>query len=124
VRPSVNAIEHPIGNRIAAVLILAFFRAECGAAAEKFQRLSGPQIRAKFTGMEMTDSVHFADMFAARTGKWRIEDDELCVELAEEAESGCYEVWPAGTKVELRPSGHGLVVQGVLRRPEGRASRK
>jgi hypothetical protein len=33
------------------------------AAAEKFQQLSGPQIRAIFTGMEITDNVHFADVF-------------------------------------------------------------
>jgi hypothetical protein len=50
VRSSANAIEHPIGNRIAAVLILAFCGAECGGAAEKFQKLSGPQNPRKVYG--------------------------------------------------------------------------
>jgi hypothetical protein len=29
------------------------------AAAESFQKLSGPQIRAKFTRMQLTDEVHW-----------------------------------------------------------------
>ena len=34
-------------------------------AAEKFQKLSGPQIRARFAGMEITDEAHWADVFVA-----------------------------------------------------------
>lgn len=34
-----------------------------GFAAEKFQRLGGSRIRAKFVGMEMTDNAHWADVF-------------------------------------------------------------
>ena len=71
-----------------------------GNAAEKFQKLSGPQIRAKFTGMEMTDNVHFADVFGAngmlktysmgrkKDGKWRVEKDELCVDRGKD-DGGC-----------------------------------
>jgi hypothetical protein len=36
------------------------------AAADKFQKLSGLQIRAKLAGMEITDEAHWADVFAAR----------------------------------------------------------
>src|SRR5258705_11325610 len=32
-------------------------------AAEKFQKLSGAQVRAKLPGMEMTDEVHWRDIF-------------------------------------------------------------
>ena len=32
-------------------------------AADSFQRLSGPQIQAKFAGMEMTDEVHWSDVY-------------------------------------------------------------
>jgi hypothetical protein len=128
VRLSVNAIEHPIGDRIAAVLILAFCGAECGGAAEKFKKLSGPQIRAKFTGMEMTDSVHFADMFAAggtlkifSMGKkkewtWRVERDELCVDRGKD-DGGCYQVWMSGKNVEFRREGLGATLEGTLQHP-------
>jgi hypothetical protein len=128
VRLSVNAIEHPIGNRIAAVLILAFGSAECGGAAEKFQKLSGPQIRAKFTGMVMTDSVHFADMFAAggtlkifsmgkkKEGTWRVERDEICVDRGKD-DGGCYQVWMSGKNVEFRRGELGATLEGTLQRP-------
>ena len=39
-----------------------------GDAAQKFQKLTGSQIRAKFIGMEMTDNIHFADVFGANGG--------------------------------------------------------
>jgi hypothetical protein len=102
-------------------------------AAEAFRKLSGPQIRARLVGMELTDEVHWREAYLrdgrfvsrsmgrSRTGKWRVEDNELCVDLADQSESGCYEVWLAGAKVELRPVGRGLVVQGVLQKPAGRA---
>ena len=32
-------------------------------AAEKFQKLTGAQIRAKFAGMEMSDDVHWRDRY-------------------------------------------------------------
>jgi hypothetical protein len=34
-------------------------------AAEKFQKLSGSQIRARLAGMEISDEAHWADVFAA-----------------------------------------------------------
>ena len=43
--------------------VLAFQASVEGA--EKFQKLSGSQIRAKLAGMEITDEVHWADVFAA-----------------------------------------------------------
>src|SRR5712692_8516043 len=66
------------------------------AAQEKFQKLTGAQIRAKFGGMELTDEVHWYDLYERngtvlsssmgrkRNGKWRVEKNELCVELEEE----------------------------------------
>jgi hypothetical protein len=102
-------------------------------AAEAFKLLSGSQIRARVAGMELTDEVHWREVYLrdgrfvsrsmgrARAGKWRVEGDELCVELEDRSESGCYQVWLAGAKVELRPVGPGLVVQGVLQKPAGRS---
>jgi hypothetical protein len=48
---------------IAASVSLSLTSVADGRAAENFQKLTGTQIRAKFTGMEMTDNVHFADVF-------------------------------------------------------------
>ena len=100
------------------------------AAEEKFQKLTGAQIRAKFAGMELTDEVHWSDLYEPngtvlsssmgrkRTGKWRVEKDQLCVELENELEK-CYEVRLSGKKVELR--GEGLLPSdGVLEQPAGR----
>jgi hypothetical protein len=113
VRSSANAIEHQIGNRIAAVLILAFCGAECGGAAEKFQKFSGPQIAAKFTGMEMTDSVHFADMFAAAAPskyfRWEKEGRDVA--------RGARRLWMLGKNVEFRRGELGATLEGTLQLP-------
>ena len=97
-------------------------------AADRFQRLTGPQIHAKFSGMEMTDEVHWGDVYAAdgtltsysmgrkTVGKWRVETNELCLDRGKE-DSACYAVWMAGKKVELRRAGSQLPLEGVLQRP-------
>jgi hypothetical protein len=100
-------------------------------SAEKFQKLSGSQIRAKFTGMEMTDNTHWADVFGSngsltsysmgkkKDGKWRIEKDDLCLERGQD-ESGCYQVWLSGKNVEFRREGLPTAFEGVLQRPSAR----
>jgi len=100
-------------------------------AAEKFQKLTGTQIRTKFTGMEMTDNVHFADVFGAngglrtysmgrkQDGKWRIEKDELCVDRGKD-DGGCYQVWISGKNVEFRRAGLPAAFEGILQRPTAR----
>ena len=102
-----------------------------GAAAEKFQKLTGTQIRAKFIGMEMTDNVHFADVFGANGGlrtysmgrkqdvKWRVEKDELCVDRGKD-DGGCYQVWISGKNVEFRRAGLPAAFEGILQRPTAR----
>jgi hypothetical protein len=102
-----------------------------GDAAEKFQKLTGTQIRAKFTGMEMTDNVHFADVFGAngglrtysmgrkQDGKWRVEKDELCVDRGKD-DGGCYQVWISGKNVEFRRAGLPAALEGILQHPAAR----
>jgi hypothetical protein len=114
------------------VLVCGFLTASSAAAIDNFEKLSGAQIRTRLAGMELTDEVHWREAYVrdgsfksssmgrTRVGKWRIEEDELCVDLGDQADSGCYEVWLAGKKVELRPTGRGLTVQGVLQKPAGR----
>jgi hypothetical protein len=100
-------------------------------AAEKFQRLSGAQIRAKFAGMEMTDGVHWADVYERggglpsfsmgrkTVGKWRVEKEELCLDRGKD-DSGCYQVSMSGKNVEMRRQGANLPLEGVLQRPTAR----
>jgi hypothetical protein len=100
-------------------------------AAEKFQKLSGAQIRARLAGMEITDETHWADVFAAdgtltsysmgrkSSGKWRVQKDELCVYRGKD-DGGCYQVWISGKKVELRREGSTLPFEGILQKQSAR----
>src|SRR5438046_6189544 len=100
-------------------------------AAEKFQKLSGPQIRTRLVGMEITDEAHWADVFVANgtlttysmgrktVGKWHVRTDELCIDRGED-DSGCYQVWLSGKKVELRRKDSSLPLEGVLQKPTSR----
>jgi hypothetical protein len=101
------------------------------AAEEKFQKLTAGQIRAKLAGMELTDNVHWRDLYQRngtvmstsmghkRTGKWRVEKDQLCIEFEKEPIPTCYDVWLAGKQVELRREGL-LPLQGILELSSGR----
>ncbi len=100
-------------------------------AAENFKTLSGDDIRAKFTGMQLTDGVHWRyvydrdgtlrsySMGTKKIGKWAIEKDELCLYL-KEPDDGCYEVSRAGERIEMKPSGLGATIEGVLQTPADR----
>jgi hypothetical protein len=100
-------------------------------STEKFQRLTGVQIQARLAGMEITDETHWADVFAANgtltsysmgsksSGKWHVQKDELCIDRGKD-DGGCYQVWLAGKKVELRREGSTLPLEGVLQRQSAR----
>src|SRR5437016_5165831 len=115
----------------AVIVIVAFIAFPASLCAqEKFQRLNGQQIRVKFVGMELTDESHWGDVFERdgtlrlysmghkSVGKWRIQKDQLCLERGSEPGGGCYEVWIAGKKVELRNQFPPL--EGVLQKPTDR----
>jgi hypothetical protein len=100
-------------------------------AAETFQRLKGSQIQARFSGMDLSDGVHWRDNFARdgsltsksmgkrRIGKWRVEKDELCIDLGPDS-GGCYQVWLAGSRVEFRRDGlDTAILEGALGKPLG-----
>src|SRR5713101_699964 len=100
-------------------------------AAENSQRLSGSQIRAKFAGMQLTDEVHWRyvydrdgtlrsySMGTKKVGKWAEEKDDLCLYL-KDPDDGCFEVSLSGNRVEMKPSGLGLTLEGVLQTPADR----
>ena len=99
-------------------------------AQDQFKKLSGTQIRAKFTGMEFTDEVHWGEVYESngkltseemgtkRIGTWRIEKNQLCTDYGKEVGSSCYEVWVSGKNVQLRvQDSPALPLEGVLERP-------
>jgi len=100
------------------------------AAEQKFRKLSGAQIRAAFSGMELSDEVHWYELFEKsgilfsssmgrkRTGKWWIEKDELCIDDGEDPVK-CYEVRVSGNRVQLRGE-YLFPLDAVLRSPTDR----
>ena len=103
---------------VARSVIVAVAIWNSGATAEeKFQKLTGPQIHAKIAGMEVSDEVHWRDFYDRggavssmsmghkRTGKWRIKEDQFCVEFEKEPLAHCYDVWVSGNKVKLQREG-------------------
>jgi hypothetical protein len=102
-------------------------------AAANVQKLSGAQIRARFAGMQLTDEVHWRDVYdrngtlrsysmgTEKVGKWTVERDELCVYF-KEPDDGCYEVSLSEHRIEMRPAGLGLSIEGILQTPTDRNS--
>ena len=98
-------------------------------AAESFHKLTGSQIKARLTGMEITDEVHWGDIYGRNgtltttsmghkaTGKWMVRKDQLCLDRGKEPGGGCYDVWLSGNKVELREQGIEIPLAGVLQKP-------
>jgi len=113
-----------------ALLAMTIFGSSA-VAEEKFQKLTAGQIRAKLAGMELTDNVHWRDLYQRsgtvmstsmgrkRIGKWRVEKDQLCIEFEKEPIPKCYDVWLSGKQVELRREGL-LPLQGTLESSSGR----
>jgi hypothetical protein len=110
--------------------LLGVFALQPTAAAEqKFQKLTGAQIQAKFPGMELTDEAHWGEIFERNgtlaitsmghksSGKWRIQRDQLCLETGKEPGGGCYEVWLSGRNVELRNQTSSTPLEAVLQKP-------
>ncbi len=107
----------------------AFAFASNAAAEQKFQKLTGAQIQAKFPRMELTDEAHWGEVFEQNgtltitsmghksAGKWRIQKDQLCLETGSEPGGGCYEVWLSGRNVELRNQASTTPLEAVLQRP-------
>jgi hypothetical protein len=114
---------------LTAVTLCGFLSANGSGVAEDFKKLNSAQIRRSFTAMEFTDQVHWVERYGAdgtlttremgttRVGTWRVEDDQLCVDLGKEGGRGCYEVWMSGIKVELgTPGSSAYPAQGILQK--------
>ena len=98
-------------------------------AEQKFQKLTGAQIQAKFPGMELTDEAHWGEVFERNgtltitsmghksAGKWRVQKDQLCLDTGKEPGGDCYEVWLSGRNVELRNQASSVPLEVVLQKP-------
>jgi hypothetical protein len=118
------------GSKLGFSLLFAVGLVAEAGAADTFRQLKGPEVRAKFSGMEFTDDVHWAlvfgrdgtlssfEMGAAGKGTWRVEKDELCLNYSRQGRR-CHEVWVSGKNVQLRRSGE-LPEDGVLQKPARR----
>ena len=52
-------------------------------------------------------------------GKWAIEKEELCLYF-KGPDDGCYEVSLSGDRIEMKPPGLGLTIDGFLQIPTDR----
>ena len=123
-----NATKKQLAATTTALLGVFAFQ-PTAAAEQKFQKLTGAQIQAKFPRMELTDEAHWGEVFEQNgtltitsmghksVGKWRIQKDQLCLETGSEPGGGCYEVWLSGRNVELRNQASTTPLEAVLQRP-------
>ena len=131
-RSAIGTMSNATKKQLAATTtaLLSVFAFQPTAAAEqKFQKLTGAQIQAKFPGMELTDEAHWGEIFERNgtltitsmghksSGKWRIQKDQLCLDTGNEPGGGCYEVWLSGRNVELRNQTSSTPLEAVLQKP-------
>jgi len=114
---------------VAMIALLGSVALEGVVAEQRFQKLTGAQIQARFAGMELTDEAHWGEVFEPNgrlaivsmghksVGKWRIQKDQLCLETGNEPGGGCYDVWLSGKKVELRNQTSSVPLEAVLQKP-------
>jgi len=101
-------------------------------AADTFRKLTASEIKSKVSGMEIEDvGEHWAEQYMRNdslkvfaldkltTGKWRIQNGELCVEIGP-LDSGCGEVWLSGNQIEFRGEGPRQGLQGILQKQQPR----
>jgi hypothetical protein len=115
---------------VVAAVAVSLFSAIAALAAEPFRQLDGGEIRARLTGMEFTDGVHWAFVFGQGghlssismgrrgSGHWWVREDRLCLRPPESLLSRCYEVWQSGAGVQLREPGIEVYDEGFLQKPQ------
>src|SRR3979411_2036258 len=105
-----------MNTRITVALIFAGVWAASPPAppAETFKKMARSPIQARLAGMELTDEVHWDDLYQPNgvlvtnemghktTGKWRVQKDQLCLDRGRQLGSGGYDVWLAGKNVQLK----------------------
>ena len=100
-------------------------------AGETYRKLSDSEIKAKLTGMEISDP-HFSEQYMRDgtvrivtmgrriVGKWQVKDGHLCIEAPKPEDSRCLEVWRSGDKYQLRVEGDPVPYDVVLKKQQQR----
>ncbi len=111
--------------------VLAALSLSAAAAQETSERLSGEQIRSRVIGRDITDEIHWwrylradgalvsIDLGREQVGRWRVEDDLLCMSEESAAETECFQVWVRDDKVTLRLDDGRTELVGFIRKHEG-----
>jgi hypothetical protein len=113
-------------------VLVAVLLAVPGLAAENFRKLKEAEIKARLSGMEVTDGVHWAEQYMRdgtfrafhmgkpSRGKWNVRNGQLCLDDGK-ADSECKEVWLSGNRIEFRTPTSGMpAIEGVLQRQQPR----
>ena len=117
---------------IAVVSMLAHVTGSLSAtAAETYRKLPDGEIKAKLTGMEISDP-HFSEQYMKDgtvrivtmgrriVGKWKVKGGQLCIEAPKPEDSRCKEVWRSGDKYQLRLEGDPVPYDVILEKQQPR----
>ena len=100
-------------------------------AAEPYRKLTEAEIKAKLTGMEISEP-HFSEQYMRDgtvrivtmgrriIGKWKVKDDQLCIEAPKPDDSRCKEVWRSGDKYQLRVQGDPVPYDVIVQKQQQR----
>lgn len=112
------------------VLLFAYVPAD---AADGFKKLNAAQVRQRLSGMEITDGVHWAELYnkdgslvqwamgRKYVGSWTLDRDELCTSIPTR-ETLCREVWVSpSNRVEFRMPGIDHPQEGQLVKRQARS---
>ena len=119
-------------NFFAATLVVVSIVATLRAsAAEPYRKLTEAEIKAKLTGMEISEP-HFSEQYMRDgtvrivtmgrriIGKWKVKDDQLCIEAPKPDDSRCKEVWRSGDKYQLRVQGDPVPYDVIVQKQQQR----
>lgn len=115
----------------ALLALAAICVAASATAAETYRKLSDSEIKAKLTGMAISDP-HFSEQYMRDgtvrivtmgrkiVGKWKIKSGQLCIEAPKHEDSRCKQVWRSGDKFQLRVEGDPVPYDVVLQKQQPR----
>jgi len=114
-------------SRVSALVVVVSISPGVKVRAEALHRLTGSQVRDKFSEHVLTDDTHWRETYATggkllvekmgrgtSTGSWRTDNDLLCRKRPDLLDE-CCAVWIVGDRLELRHPKY-PPLQGFLRR--------
>jgi hypothetical protein len=120
-----------MGLRFRYVLVFLSSVSALAMGAEAYRRLSDGEVKAKLTGMEMSDphsseqymrdgTVRIVTMGRRIVGKWHVKDGRLCIEAPQAEDSRCKEVWRSGDKYQFGVDGDPVPYDMTLEKQQQR----